>query len=536
MFGFPTRERPLYMGEPKDLRSRDDVVVATRALDMALSSFAPGAEITKNKATHVCVGFAAYKPRFGEMKPVDPLQSGVGILRCLECDAVEPAPEPSDDPCDVCDGARTWMMTYQPAGFRTDFQPRDYDDSGEMASRASRPQLSWKQDATATQLGAVSASALEGRELYTVNDRDGELFAMHRASDGTYVVATPDLYDSPPNIPAFAGRAPDKQGAIGAVKPTDVLLLDLNALSLPGGPGRLVMDRYRPFVASALWSYAEILRVAAADLLSIDPRELDVGLQPVATPDGPSRRIFLADRLDNGAGYARHLAQPEVLARLLDHAVDVIGRSFVALDHAGRCDAACPDCLASYDNRFLHPHLDWRLGTDVAELAAGRPLNQARWLDSAESIAQATADGFGLDRVDLGALPGLRDPDSGNIVILNHPMWLVGAAAARNPAQRAAERAANGGLAFHVDLHTTLRYPQQLVPLLEADRAADSDGPWGARRQRAGGMTPANQRSSNGSRGASSVEARAGGVPSVPRPAVGRRAPSSQGASTIDRT
>lgn len=467
MFGFPTRERALYSAAPPSLRATDDVTVSSRALDMAVSSFAPGAEITKNKANHVCVGFAAYEPRFGKMEPVDPLGDGIGIVRCADCHAIEPADEPAIEPCSICGGLLLWTRLYQPAGFRTDFHRRDYDDSGEMRVGAGRPQLAFKDDTPATAIGAVSVRSLEQRELYTVNDRDGEGYDIYRNYDGTYIVPAADLYGDPtPQIPSFSNKGkPDKQGAIGAVRPTDVMLLDLDRLRLPGGGSRLIVDASRPFVLSALWSFAEMLRSAAAHLLSIDPRELDVGLHPVRTPGGPSRSIFLADRLDNGAGYARHLAKPENVRELLDCAVDVLGAELQKPGHREKCDASCPDCLSSYDNRFLHPQLDWRLGLDLAELAAGRDLNESRWLYSAPAIARAAEQALQLQRVEVDSLQALRYSDGETLIVLGHPMWLAGPGR-RTARQHAAEVAAGATPVFHADLHTALRYPERLLPAL----------------------------------------------------------------------
>ncbi len=226
--------------------------------------------------------------------------------------------------------------------------------------------------------------------------------------------------------------------------------------------------------------------VVGTELERAVARDLDVPFLPLCYPAGGRPFVesplmgyrgssILADRLDNGAGYARYLAQRPVLEELLARVFDVLGTSFLARHHAGTCDAACPDCLASYDNRFLHPQLDWRLGVDLAEVAAGRRLDERRWLDSAETIATATAEGFDLECLALGQLFGLRHPDTDNVVILGHPMWLVGSAPPTG-AQRDAQRAARARLAFHADLHTALRYPQQLVPLLEATTLAP-DGP-----------------------------------------------------------
>ena len=65
---------------------------------------------------------------------------------------------------------------------------------------------------------------------------------------------------------------------------------------------------------SALWSFAELLRIAAAVELDVDPHELRVGLQPWKIDDTTiTRRVIIADSLENGAGYARHISSPEVL-------------------------------------------------------------------------------------------------------------------------------------------------------------------------------------------------------------------------------
>ena len=62
----------------------------------------------------------------------------------------------------------------------------------------------------------------------------------------------------------------------------------------------------------------KILRRACQVALDIDPQELVMGLQARVVDGNPSARVFLADALDNGAGYAVELGKPEVFARILD--------------------------------------------------------------------------------------------------------------------------------------------------------------------------------------------------------------------------
>src|SRR5262249_57070049 len=125
-------------------------------------------------------------------------------------------------------------------------------------------------------------------------------------------------------------------------KTTDVLLLKIQAEGLPG-PDGVIDARDTPAGLSALWSFAELLRIAAGDELDADPSELQTGLQPFRVGQTETRRIFLADSLENGAGYATHLAHREVMAAVIDRIVMLRRPQLEAEPHAARCDSSCPD-------------------------------------------------------------------------------------------------------------------------------------------------------------------------------------------------
>lgn len=114
----------------------------------------------------------------------------------------------------------------------------------------------------------------------------------------------------------------------------------------------------------------------------MSPDELVVDLTPFPTDSVRSARVFIADALDNGAGYAGELGRPEVFERLL-----LDGRNRLTdlyetdARHRETCMPSCPDCLRSWDNRRHHSGLDWRLALDMLDLAAGEPLKMNRWFD-----------------------------------------------------------------------------------------------------------------------------------------------------------
>ena len=469
MFGFPTRVRPLYSRRPQG-PDDDGAVVSDRPLDMAISSFAPGAEVTRDKQIHVCVGFAAYEVNARGAFAIDPLGEPTQLLRCAECEAIELEGPPEGASCHVCGGSLLPFDLYQPAGFRSDFRARDFDDQAERGPAGGSPQLAWMTgDELSEQVRGLTVYSRPGCPVYVVNDNRGQQFEMYDY-ERTVVVPSGDLYTDSIALRADAfDRPPDRIGAIGSVRPTDVLVLEPSHLSLGHLDGPLPVSARHPASMAALWSLAQLLRISAALELDIDPRELEIGLQPCRVGETITRRVFIADRLENGAGYSRQLGESARLARVLDRIVEEIGPRLAGPAHRSRCDSACPDCLRSYDNRMLHPVLDWRLGLDLADVVARRTLDASRWLDERETIATALARAFELDVEDAGQLLAIRDSRSGRAAVLGHPLWPI-EDGAWLPEQVDAVRALGGGSSVGMfDLYTARRWPEHIVVWLDSE-------------------------------------------------------------------
>jgi hypothetical protein len=130
--------------------------------------------------------------------------------------------------------------------------------------------------------------------------------------------------------------------------------------------------------------------------------------------------VYLADALENGAGYATHIGQPEHFAGVLDEAEDFIRR----LDdhrHSSECDSSCYDCLRDYFNMRYHPLLDWRLAADMLDLLRGRPLELGRWYERERSLASDFASNFFGVLVELeGGVVGVERDDS--MLIVTHAL------------------------------------------------------------------------------------------------------------------
>ena len=95
--------------------------------------------------------------------------------------------------------------------------------------------------------------------------------------------------------------------------------------------------------------------------------------------------------------------------------------------HSDACDSSCPDCLRSYDNRFIHPYLDWRLALDLVDVATGGHLPLGRWLSRAEAITENFLAAFGTNtdyrHISSGGLHGVYARAARRATVFGHPLW-----------------------------------------------------------------------------------------------------------------
>lgn len=422
MFGFPTRVRALYGHKPYSRRAEPEAQISDRSLDIAISQYAPGAEVLRDDQVHTCVGFAAWEFQGNTPRAIDPLGPATNVKRCPTCGTVLPSDDLNPIACPNCASEMTAFELYQPLGFRTDFHPRDFSDQPDRGAFLNLPSLGFEPEPAGSAVDGMTKVYREMAKVFTINDNDGEMFEMHRL-DGTYVVSSPELYSEPPDLPPIT-RPPDRTGALGYVQPTDVLILALDNINLEG-PSRLLATSSRhPAGLPAVWSFAEALRVAAANELDISPSEMRSGVQAYLIDGVLTHRVFLADSLENGAGYARYLSDREVLRGVVN-AIRLDGESrWEAEPHRTECDQSCPDCLRSYDNRRLHSLLDWRLAMDAADLASGASLNEKRWMGRSETLASILCRAFDqVEQLDLGSLLGLKAKSGSRVALLSHPLW-----------------------------------------------------------------------------------------------------------------
>ncbi len=440
MFGFPTRTRYLFHGDPSRSREWPPKETVDRDLDLAISLFAPGAETVKDGVVHAAVGVAHYERRGQQVVPVpNPLGPLTPLGTCRTCQAVVLRPAVQTTLCPVCASPTFEIVQLaQPRGFRTWFGAYwDFDGNFEWTPRASRP----KTDPGPLPMRTVANCEFWSgeAEVCVVNDNAGRKFEFRKLAGGeTWVtqeaidhvndqMAQRSLRGAP--NPIYDQAAQHEERVLGSIQRTDILVVGFHTAR-----SELDLSPFSPLLPqrvdgrAALYSFGFLLRRAVSVLLDISAWEVRVGLRVTHQAGQIVGQVFLSDSLENGAGYCSHFAQPAKLEELLRFVAEPNGsflREILAAHHADPCQTSCPDCLRDYANLAWHCILDWRLAVDMARLAldANAPvdLTTPHWQPLVASVIPPYFDALGWAATTFAGLPAARSGLRGEFIV--HPLW-----------------------------------------------------------------------------------------------------------------
>ena len=379
MFGFPTDARLLFTRgrySPNPWPPQNGTI--DRGLDIAISQFAPGSQIVKDKAVHTASGVATFYPlgntvRLGNgFNPPLPDANPRPLALCDLCKSIQYRDDMTDvRPCEVCGAAgETPIDAREPTGFFTDFQPEDYTGVFEWMPRSTLPTLTWGvNDGTETSVANCDVLSFSD-DILSVNDNDGAGgFAFQPASIPGHSRSTGAYAIRPKQSSSISVSGVTRPIALLSRRRTDVLLAGLRVWPLG------VFADPRTVVGRAAWySFAFFLRSSAAVLMDVDTQEFNAGFRPTRDLDGGVLgQTFLSDTLQNGAGYCWWLGQRDNFDKLLKEGDVTIAGSNASLwangPHAEECDTSCNRCLRDFYNLPYHGVLDWRLALDMARLS-----------------------------------------------------------------------------------------------------------------------------------------------------------------------
>jgi hypothetical protein len=488
MFGFPSSVRYLHLYRPKSAYPWPPGGVIDRDLAMAVSQFAPVGEVVRDGKVHPVVGITAFRPVRPTPRPeADPLGPDWLISVCRSCSYVAEAPADREyddaENCPRCEappGTFSTMPLREPLGFRAG-RARDFDGNFSWSPRS----ISSRAHTDLTTLAQVQDKALvvysgPGRR-FVVNDNNGQLFPLRAAADdavnwGGYVSVDAIERDL---LPADAASGDAISVAIGAVQPTDVLFLGPQRSTSPdqgvklglatGTPQPSGAHDYAEGRRGAWFSLAFLLRTTAAAMLDVQPLELTAGIYSGHADGAPVPFAFIADTLENGAGFSSHLGNDAVLPALFGH-IDGYLSELDGHGHASACDSSCYRCLRDYGNMAYHALLDWRLARDLFGVLMGRGLRPD--LARETTVLQRWADAY--NATVLGGTPAAAaylDSFAGTgVVVARHPLEgsdrALMAPRLTETARIAASRHPGSPVVF-VDTFTLDRAPARAVEMCE---------------------------------------------------------------------
>lgn len=449
MFGFATRVRYMHLRWPFDGLKWPPRGVVDRDLDVALSQFAPGSELVKDKAIHTAAGVACFKPRGKTVMVEDgfdpPLsQDNPLIGLCSSCQALAlEVPSGGDEEesveCPLCgELAMRLLDAREPRGFFSTLLPRDYNGVFEWQPRSTHPSIGLDA-ACSLPYREVANARIAGvnEQIVSLNDNGGaggfefrQARVYKKGVPGAWV-AREALEGSPADV--LDGVGEGRRIALVSRQHTDILLVGMH-----GWPQGIFADPRTIEGRGAWFSMAFWLRLVAATHLDVDLNEIRANMRTVGEQGGVHGQVFLCDSLDNGAGYSMHLAQPAVFAELLRHAdagwAGSLARTWLRGEHAGGCDTSCNMCLRDYQTLAFHGLLDWRLALDMARLLAhpGAVVDlDTPWGGAANPWSLVVGRGLSsvLSRLGYGAastvggLTAFPHARRRQVAVVRHPLW-----------------------------------------------------------------------------------------------------------------
>lgn len=490
LFGLPVRNTLLLHQDPNAAPNAKRFPVEfgkiDRSLDIGIAEFSPGSELTKDKEVIRCVGVAW--PEVKRSRGQTWINSGEPRLPkpvtvCRYCQTI------SFEEADVCarcgaTGERVKRFTsWSPSAFVADFRGvRPYDGHIEKESKQVVSFPVGLEHSSREEHGANYVVSSYAGTLVRANTNNYEGYSFRRINSivmqGFFLaeglmppVRTDRWLDS-----AAAGDKHDHV-ALTTERKTDILLIrpstwprQFDHTGLP--------TRYK--LRAAWASLAELLGKAIVHREDIEPTEISVGIRFEVLEDAVTGErqdlwgVFIADNLDNGAGYSSNYATSAALDELLAYVSGRVTETLCIDRHREICFGSCYECLRHYGNRFFHAELDWRLGLDLVGLLQGREptlsMSEPHWRDViGERLAARLRDvgaprDLEVDTIDEFTL--LRSRQKGFGVVPLHPL--------ANPqtltiAQRADELSERAGTAVVF----CCPYDFERQPLSELQRLVD---------------------------------------------------------------
>lgn len=457
MYGMPTRDRLLYHSFKikKGNHVSEEISTVSRPIDQAITAFAPGASITKDKHILTPIGFSqssltyavgrggqkCLKTKSNPNLPIFPLRLTFWKCSNPSCGHIETTEINNDSTknCRSCQAPMVPSIICTPAAFITSlskgFDKRDDNDilakrnginiettaSAETKSCPLRQNysLTFRQGGKTWRVSDQQISGCECDVTYSIGGTNFRSEAkqwiatpIYNGTDSLSLVDSPTLKtaDSKDVITHITHPGVMENIRLAAQKITNVITLSpkrtVKGLVLEpfhcNQEGRL--DFLTQGVRAAYYTLSFLIQRAIASRLDVDPTEIDV--VEIISKSGRLGEVCLADEKINGSGFVADFYNnfDEYTQRILEGG-DVYFKQMLSNNHINSCDSSCYKCLKTYRNMPYHGLLDWRLGIALFRIMvdgaykAGEDGNfdypeLKGWKDAAKDRLTALNEGF----------------------------------------------------------------------------------------------------------------------------------------------
>jgi len=424
MFGFPSKVRYLY----EEKVDRFPVENMTdRNLDIAISAFAPGSQIVKDKKLYTSVGLVNYEIQDGRVVETNGLNLVEhGVKKCENCSAIY-FNDPNIINCENCSSQVPLIehQAAQPLGFCIEYgHSSDFDGRFEFVPQSSEsvldPGSKLDTNEEVRNLIIKSNKIPETGIVHQINDNNGERFRLGLLRNRRLGIYR-HLSSNHLNDNRIRQQLTDEQDYIFiATRHTGVLTLSFIKWKLLD-----IENVHSKPIKSAFLSWGTLVRNAICQFLEIDFTELDIGFRVLqGTPE-----IYIVEKMDNGAGYCNYLNgedDQEIPFKAFIEPLLEGGKTYDNfINRLHDCENSCYDCLRDYYNQSAHGLLNWRLGLDMARASSASTevfdFSQEYWRSHLLDIANKIKIKLDGNLIKVGST-FLIESDKRNILI-THPLW-----------------------------------------------------------------------------------------------------------------
>jgi len=435
LYGMPIRITSLVHSNPnlgnnqrkfpieKDIISRNE--------DIAISEFAPGQQLVKDKLKISCMGVAWYKPSIGRKSVYAYEPDTINkITICKTCESIMRSHHSKCLYCGESDNDKLFSaMSWSPPYYVSDFRSSPYNGNVNYSPQNILvfPEVVENNPHNESVYCNTELDGFTGK-IFKVNSNKNEGFTFEKVKRGQNIGVYASLESSgSANLPDQSEReyVTDGDKAVLATEQlTDILVLKLSTippyLNLEGKTTEELIP-----IKTAWRSLAEILKMGIVILEDIEDTEISVGIRKNLT----NWEVFLSDSLDNGAGYVSKYGKESLFSNLINFVKkNIIGDSILGRKHADYCLSSCYHCIRNYENRRFHNELDWRLGIDMLDILCGKFESRINFPDYWHSILYEWCPKHlselldtQIEQVEIMGKKGLKDLKRNNIFFPQHP-------------------------------------------------------------------------------------------------------------------